>query len=77
VSPAVPRRADLEVSVDRAACRGSRECVRLAPRAFALDAERRATVRDAAAEPEAALLAAARACPRFAIQVHRASHRLA
>jgi ferredoxin len=77
VSPAASRRADLEVSVDRTACRGSRECVRRAPRAFALDGQRRATVRDAAAEPEAALLAAARACPRFAIQVHRAGQRLA
>jgi ferredoxin len=76
VSPPAPRPADLEVSVDRAACRGSRECVRLAARAFALDAEGRARVRDAAAEPDAALVAAARACPRFAIEVRRGGRRL-
>lgn len=70
----------IEIKIDRAACRGAGECVLRAERTFALDAEGRAKLisPDAVANPadEHAVLAAARACPNFAISVSRGGGRL-
>ena len=61
----------LEVHVDRDACTGARACALRAPRSFSLDAERKAVVAEQPGDPEEALLAAARACPNFAIELRR------
>ena len=57
----------IEAAVDRSLCVGSGPCFVLAPRAFALDGDMKAVVLDPAAEPEEALLDAARECPTQAI----------
>ncbi len=67
---------DLDVRVDRAACRGSRVCVRRAPRSFRIDPEGRAVAVAPPGDDDAAVLAAARACPNFAIEVWRDGARL-
>jgi ferredoxin len=69
--------AHLEVTADRAACKGARACVRRAPASFSLDAQRRVVVAHVPGDAEDAILAAARACPNFAIEVRRAGVRLA
>jgi ferredoxin len=66
----------LTIDIDRSACCGSCECLRLAPRTFALDAERKAVVRDGGGDIESVVLAAARACPNFAVRVWRGGERL-
>lgn len=66
----------LRIEIDRAACRGAGECVKRAPESFALDEEARAMLRRPSGDDEATLLRAARACPHFAISVHRAEKRL-
>ena len=66
----------LRIEIDRAACRGAGECATRAPASFALDGEARAILRKAPGDAEATLLRAARACPNFAISVHRAEKRL-
>lgn len=66
----------LEIRIDHQACRGAGECVSRAPSSFAFDDEDRGVVRDVAGDPEDQLLLAARACPHFAIQVHRNGRRL-
>lgn len=60
---------DLVVRIDRTACHGSGACARRAPGAFALDAERKAVLRDPPRESPQAIRAAAAACPFFAIEV--------
>jgi ferredoxin len=69
--------AKLELSADRAACRGARACVRRAPATFSLDAQRRVVIAVAPGDGEAAIVDAARACPNFAIEVRRGGERLA
>ena len=69
--------AKLDLTADRAACKGARACVRRAPATFSLDAERRVVIAAAPGDAEAAILDAARACPNFAIEVRRAGERLA
>ena len=70
----------IEIEIDRAACRGAGECVLRAERTFALGDDGRAKLisTDAAANPadEQVVLAAARACPNFAILVSRGGVRL-
>jgi ferredoxin len=61
----------LEVQVDREACTGARACTLRAPATFSLDAERKAVVSDHPGDPEEAVLAAARSCPNFAIELRR------
>ena len=55
------------IRIDRAACRGSGACAARAPATFRLDAQRRSQVIDPVGDPEAAVRAAAAACPAFAI----------
>ncbi|MGH0031184.1 MAG: ferredoxin [Myxococcota bacterium] len=59
----------LLVQVDREACQGSLSCVRRAPRTFSLDAEGKSVVAKDPRDDEAAIRAAAAACPFFAIRV--------
>jgi len=59
----------LEVKVDREACSGAGECVRLAPRTFSLDETRKAVVADPPGDPNEVVQAAVRSCPNFAIEM--------
>ena len=61
----------LEVRVDRDACTGARACALRAPGTFSLDADRKAVVADPPGDGEEEILAAARACPNFAIELYR------
>jgi ferredoxin len=61
----------LAVNVERDACTGARACTLRAPRTFSLDAAGKAVVSDPPGDPEDAVLAAARSCPNFAIELHR------
>jgi ferredoxin len=73
---------ELEIAIDRAACRGIGECVLRAGRTFALDDEDCAQLvaSDAGSnldqDAEQVILAAARACPNFAISVTQRGVRL-
>ena len=61
----------LVVRVDRDACTGARACALRAPGTFSLDAERKAVVAQPPGDPEEAILAAARSCPNFAIELEQ------
>ena len=61
----------LEVHVDRDACTGARACALRAPGTFSLDAHKKAVVTDPPGDPEETVLAAARSCPNFAIELSR------
>ena len=61
----------LEIHVDRDACTGARACALRAPATFSLDADRKAVVAEPPGDPEEAVLAAARSCPNFAIELRR------
>jgi ferredoxin len=61
----------LEVFVDRDACTGARACVLRAPHTFALDGSGKAVAAEPPGDPEEAILAAARSCPNFAIELRR------
>ena len=61
----------LEVHVDREACTGARACALRAPASFSLDADGKAVVAGPPGDPEEAVLAAARSCPNFAIELRR------
>jgi len=61
----------IDAAIDRSLCVGSGPCFVLAPRAFALDDMMKAAVLDPEAEPEAALVEAARECPTQAIYLSR------
>jgi ferredoxin len=61
----------LNIRINRNLCMGAGECVHSAPAAFALDEECKAVLRDPSAEDEAALDAAMRGCPNFAIRIFR------
>jgi ferredoxin len=69
---------ELEIAIDRAACRGTGECVLRAGRTFALDDEDCAqlVVSNLDQDAEQVILAAARACPNFAISVTQRGVRL-
>ena len=64
----------LEVHVDRDACTGARACALRAPATFSLDADGKAVVAKPPGDPEQTILAAARSCPNFAIELHRDGH---
>jgi ferredoxin len=61
----------LEVHVDRDACTGARACSLRAPGTFSLDSDRKAVVAEPPGDPEESVLAAARSCPNFAIELRR------
>jgi ferredoxin len=69
---------NLEVRIDRAACRGAGSCVRRAPRSFALDRERKSTFTTPPGDGDEyeRIVDAARSCPHFAIAVARAGRRV-
>jgi ferredoxin len=69
--------ARVVITAERASCRGARACVRRAPATFSLDVERRVVVAAEPGDGVEAILDATRACPNFAIAVHRAGERLA
>ena len=70
----------LEIEINRAVCRGAGECLLRAERTFALDDDDRAKLispgSDSNPDDEQVVLAAARACPNFAISVSRGGARL-
>ncbi len=71
VAPAPPgQQPVLRIEVDRASCTGMAECVRIAPKVFALDEENIAIVVDASAATREELLKAARECPTQAIRLY-------
>lgn len=58
------------MTIDRAACIGAATCVALAPKAWALDGEAKATILDTAGEEsDQSLLDAAKGCPVAAIKI--------
>jgi ferredoxin len=61
----------LQVHVDRDACTGARACALRAPATFSLDAHRKAVAADPPGDDEETVLAAARSCPNFAIELSR------
>jgi len=61
--------AKLKVTVNKAKCISSEDCVESAPTVFRLDAEGKSEVYGPAGAPDAAILAAARGCPVKAIVV--------
>jgi ferredoxin len=63
--------SQLAVRIDREACTGARACTLRAPHTFRLDAERKAVASDPLGDPEEQVLAAARSCPNFAIELSR------
>ncbi len=60
----------LRIEIDRRACTGMAECIRIAPQVFALDEENIAIVVDASAATREDLLKAARECPTQAIKLY-------
>ena len=66
----------LEIRIDQGDCRGAGECVHRAPETFSLDGNERSEVVDPAGNPDDQILAAARACPHFAIRVYRGGERV-
>ncbi len=71
VAPAPPgRQPVLRIEIDRESCTGMAECIRIAPRVFALDEDNIAIVVDASAATREELLKAARECPTQAIRLY-------
>lgn len=56
------------IRVDRSVCQGAGACARRAPGTFTLDAGRRSVVAEHPRDDDAAIRAAAQACPFFAIE---------
>ena len=61
----------LDVRIDRDLCLGTANCEFWAPHTFAVDHESRATVIDAAGDPDDDIVRAATMCPTHAITVLR------
>jgi len=59
----------LHITVDHDRCVGSRMCVQIAPRTFALDENGQSIVIDPGGDPRASILEAAENCPTMAISV--------
>jgi ferredoxin len=59
----------LKISVNKARCIASEDCVETAPAVFQLDADGKSEVVNSAGAPDATILAAARGCPVKAITV--------
>lgn len=68
-APEPPERADIQVYVDQASCRGCGLCVRMAPRTFRMDPRTgRAVALSNPGDPPATIQMAAARCPVGAIQ---------
>lgn len=63
---------DLVILIDRDACIGAGDCAALAPRAFAIDANRKVRFVDPSLESRDRVWDAARRCPTDAILIERA-----
>ena len=63
---------NLVVLIDREACIGAGDCAALAPRAFAIDADRKVRFVDPSLESRDRIWGAARRCPTDAILIERA-----
>ncbi|MGH7839594.1 MAG: ferredoxin [Candidatus Binataceae bacterium] len=61
--------AKLNVTVNKAKCIASEDCIEAAPGVFQLDAEGKSEVYNPAGAADTVILAAARACPAKAIVV--------
>ena len=61
----------LEVTVDAGSCMSAGECIFRAPHTFAFGDDDRSTVMSPVGDDEETIIAAARACPNFAISVRR------
>lgn len=64
------RQPVFRIEIDRRACTGMAECIRIAPEVFALDEENIAIILDASAATREELLKAARECPTQAIKLY-------
>jgi ferredoxin len=61
--------AKLSVTINKARCIGSGDCVETAPTVFQLDADGKSEVINVSGAPDASILSAARSCPVKAITV--------
>jgi ferredoxin len=61
--------AKLSVTINKARCIGSGDCVETAPTVFQLDADGKSEVINMSGAPDASILSAARSCPVKAITV--------
>ena len=61
--------AKLKTTVNKVKCISSEDCVESAPTVFQLDADGKSEVYNPTGSPDAAIMAAARACPAKAIVV--------
>ncbi len=59
----------MRVQVDKTACIGTGDCIRIAPRVFEFDADLLSHVKDPDGADDATLVLAARKCPTSAITV--------
>jgi ferredoxin len=59
----------LTITIDKAKCIGSGDCVETAPTVFQLDDQGKSDLIDSAGSSDATILAAARSCPVKAITV--------
>lgn len=57
----------MKITVDRAKCKGVRNCASIAPDTFDIDAEFKAVVIDPRGDPDEAIVKAAKFCPVQAI----------
>lgn len=58
-----------KVKVIRSACIGAASCIAVSPNVFELDAEKKAVVKNGAADSEQNILMAAQSCPTKAIVI--------
>jgi len=61
--------AKLKITVNKAKCIASGDCVQIAPGVFQLDSEEKSEVYNPTGAPDNVILAAARGCPARAITV--------
>jgi len=68
--------AQLSIRADRSVCKGARSCARRAPATFSLDAQRRVVIAPQPGDADDEIVAAARACPNFVLEVSRGEERI-
>lgn len=61
--------AKLKITVNKARCIGSEDCVQIAPGVFQLDGDGKSDVYNETGAPDNVIVAAARGCPAKAITV--------
>lgn len=59
----------MKIVVDRDLCISAADCVAIAPNTFSLDAESKVDIKNPKGDPDATILAAAKACPVAAIKL--------